>query len=306
MKLAKNVLTLVGNTPMAELRNLGKDLPGRVLAKLEYFNPGGSIKDRIALYMIEDAEKRGLLKKGGFVVEPTSGNTGIGLAMVCAVKGYSLTVTMPESASEERRKFISSFGAEVILTPASGGMREAIKKAEELSKKTKGAFMPRQFENPANPDAHRKTTAEEIWTDTDGKVDIVVAGVGTGGTITGIGEALKKRKPSLKIVAVEPASSAVLSGNKPGPHTIEGIGAGFIPKVLNRKIIDEIIKVSDEEAKRTARALAEQEGIFAGISSGAAAAAALILAGKEENRGKCIVVIFPDSGDRYIAGGLFS
>lgn len=305
MKQKNSVLTLVGNTPMVELGPMVKALSCRVFAKLEYFNPGGSVKDRIALSMIEDAEKRGLLKKGGSVVEPTSGNTGIGLALVCAVKGYSLTVTMPESASAERRKFISSFGAEVVLTPAAGGMEGAIKKAEEIAEKKSGAFMPRQFENPANPEAHRIGTAEEIWADTDGEVDIAVTGVGTGGTITGIGEVLKKRKPSLKIVAVEPASSAVLSGNEPGSHAIEGIGAGFIPKVLNRKIIDEIITVSDEEAERVTAALAKEEGIFAGMSSGAAAAAALRVAGKEESRGKCIVVIFPDSGDRYISRGLF-
>ena len=276
-----------------------KDI-AEIYAKLEFFNPGGSVKDRIAFAMIEDAEKKGILKPGATIVEPTSGNIGIGLAMICAVKGYRCIITMPESMSLERVYILKSYGAEVVLTSAIEGMQGAIKKAEEIVKKTKNSFMPQQFENPANPEIHRRTTAKEILEATDGELDAFVAGVGTGGTITGVGEVIKKVNPKVKIVAVEPAGSAVLSGKKPGPHKIQGIGAGFIPKVLNREIIDEIITVEDDQAFQTAKLLAKQEGLFVGISSGAACFAALKVA-RNLGKGKRVVVIFPDTGERYFS-----
>jgi len=305
--IAKKLTDLVGNTPLLELANYGKNkgLKARLIAKLEYFNPAGSVKDRVGLAMIEDAEKKGLINKDSTIIEPTSGNTGIALAFVAASKGYRLILTMPETMSIERRNLLKALGAEVVLTPGSEGMRGAIKKAEELAKSIPGAFIPQQFDNPANPEIHRKTTAEEIWRDTDGKVDIFVAGVGTGGTITGVGEVLKSRKPDVKVIAVEPADSPVLSGGRPGPHEIQGIGAGFVPKVLNTKIIDEVFQVRSEDAYKTSRDLAETEGLLVGISSGAAAFAATEIAMREENEGKAIVVILPDTGERYLSTKLF-
>lgn len=305
MKIAKNILELIGNTPLVKLNNITKGCVAEVVAKLEFFNPCGSVKDRIGLSMIESAEKNGLIDKNTLIVEPTSGNTGIGLAMVCAIKKYRLVLVMPESMSIERRKILRSFGAEIVLTPAKDGMRGAVEKAKEILKKNKNAFMPQQFSNPANPDIHKKTTAKEIWSDTDGKVDIFVAGVGTGGTITGVGEVLKEKKSSVRIVAVEPLESAVLSGEKPGVHKIQGIGAGFVPEVLNKKVIDEVIKVSSDIAIECARKLATEEGIFAGISSGAAVHAALEIAKRKENKNKMVVVIIPDLGDRYLSTELY-
>lgn len=298
-KIASNVLELIGKTPLVRLNKVVPDSSAEILAKIEFFNPGGSVKDRIAWAMVEDAEKKGLLKNGGIVVEPTSGNTGIGLAMVCAVKGYRCILTMPESMSPERVSILKSFGAEVVLTPATEGMKGAIKKAEEIAKREK-AFMPQQFKNPANPEIHRKTTAKEILEATMGKIDAFVAGVGTGGTITGVGEILKQHIEDIRIIAVEPENSPVLSGGQPGVHRIQGIGAGFIPEILNVKIIDEIIKVSDEDAYKMAKRLCKDEGLFVGISSGAACYAALKVAEKL-GKGKRIVVIFPDTGERYLS-----
>lgn len=298
--LVKNVLELIGWTPMVKLNRIVDEDMAKIYAKLESFNPGGSAKDRISLSMIEDAEKKGKIKSGATIVEPTSGNTGIGLAMVCAVKGYKCILTMPESMSLERIYILKSYGAEVVLTPAVEGMRGAIKKAEEIIKKTKNSFMPQQFSNPANPDIHRRTTAEEILTATDGKLDAFVAGVGTGGTITGVGEVLKKKNSRIKIVGVEPSGSAVLSGKTAGPHRIQGIGAGFIPEVLNREIIDDIITVEDKQAFQVTKRLAREEGLFVGISSGAAVFAALKVA-KDLGKGKRVVVILPDRGERYFS-----
>ena len=307
MAIANSITDLIGNTPLLQLNTLGKDLPARVAVKLEFFNPGNSVKDRIAAAMIEAAEKAGKIHANTIIVEPTSGNTGIGLAMTCAAKGYKLVITMPESMSKERRMLLRAFGAELVLTPAAEGMAGAIATAEEFVKNNPDVyFMPQQFENPANPEIHRKTTAEEIWRDTDGEVDIFVAGVGTGGTLTGVGETLKAKKPSVQVYAVEPENSAVLSGGNKGPHVIQGIGAGFIPKVLNTKVYDGIVKVSNDDALNTARALAEKEGVLAGISSGAAVWSALELAKKPENAGKLIVAVLPDFGERYLSTQLYA
>jgi cysteine synthase A len=299
-KIANNVAELIGNTPLVRLNRLAKPATAQVLVKLEYFNPGGSVKDRICFSMIEDAEKKGLLKKGSTIIEPTSGNTGIGLAMICAVKGYKCILTMSEAMSLERIYILKSYGAQVVLTPASEGMNGAIKKAQEILKKNQDAFMPHQFENLANPEAHRQTTAIEILEATKGDLDAFVAGVGTGGTITGVGEVLKEHNPSVKIIAVEPKDSPVLSGGKAGPHKIQGIGAGFIPKILNRDVIDSIIQVGDEDAFRTSKLLAKDEGIFAGISAGAAVWAALKVA-EELGKGKTVVTLLADTGERYFS-----
>ena len=299
-KIAESVLDLIGNTPMVRLNRIVEPRMATILAKLESFNPGGSVKDRICLSMIEDAEARGQLKPGATVVEPTSGNTGIGLAMICAVKRYPVILTMPETMSAERIQILKSYGAHVVLTPAGEGMMGAVKRAEAIVKETPGAFMPQQFMNPANPEAHRRTTAHEILRALDGEPDALVAGVGTGGTITGVGEVLKRRNPQVKIVAVEPKSSSVLSGGTPGPHMIQGIGAGFVPQVLNRSVIDEIMIVADEQAYEMSRRLAKEEGLFVGISSGAACWAALKVA-KALGPGKTVVVILPDTGERYFS-----
>ena len=307
MNIAHSITDLIGNTPLVELNRLTEGLEARVVAKLEFFNPGRSVKDRIAVSMVEAAEKAGKIHKDTVIVEATSGNTGIGLAMVCAARGYKLAITMPESMSKERRMLLRAFGAELILTPAAEGMGGAIAKAQALVDEHPDIyFMPRQFDNEANPQVHRETTAEEIWRDTDGQVDIFVSGVGTGGTVTGVGEVLKSRKPGVEIVAVEPEASPVLSGGEKGPHPIQGIGAGFVPTVLNTKIYDSIIKVPNEAAFATARAMAEKEGVLVGISSGAAVWSALELAKKPENKGKLIVVLIPSYGERYLSTPLFA
>ena len=307
MRIFKTASELIGRTPLLELSNIEKDekLSANIYAKLELFNPAGSIKDRVAKAMIEDAEEKGLLKKGSVIIEPTSGNTGIGLASVAAAKGYKLIITMPETMSVERRKLIASFGAELVLTDGSKGMNGAIETAEELSREIPNSIVAGQFVNPANPKAHFLTTGPEIWDDTDGQVDILVAGVGTGGTITGIGEYLKSKNPDIKIVGVEPVDSPVLSGGKAGAHGLQGIGAGFIPEILNTEIIDEIITVSTNEAYEASRMMAKREGVLVGISSGAALHGALLLAKREENKEKNIVVILPDTGDRYLSTDLF-
>lgn len=301
----RSIIDLIGNTPMVRLNSMAENCHAEVYAKLEFFNPTSSVKDRIAKAMIEDAEKKGLIGKDSVIVEPTSGNTGIGLAMVCAVKGYRLILTMPESMSEERRKLLIGFGAELVLTPAENGMKGAIEKANKLIAETKNSFMPLQFINPANPEVHRLTTAEEIWKDTNGKIDVFVSGVGTGGTITGVAEVIKKRRPGCKAIAVEPSASPVISGGSPSPHKIQGIGAGFIPDTLNTEIIDEIIIVSDDDAIQTAKQLINKEGLLCGISSGAIAWAALQVAKRPENNGKLIVFMVCDTAERYLSTMLF-
>jgi cysteine synthase A len=307
-KIAKRLTDLIGNTPLLELAsyNKSKELKAKVIAKLEYFNPGGSVKDRIALAMIEDAEAKGTLKPGATIIEPTSGNTGVGLALVATVKGYKAILTMPDTMSIERRNLLKAFGAEVVLTPGAAGMKGAIEKAESLRDSTPGSIILQQFENPANPAIHKRTTGEEIWRDADGKVDIFVAGVGTGGTVSGVSEALKGHNPNIKVYAVEPASSPVLSGGKSGPHKIQGIGAGFVPKTYNASVIDGIIQVENDDAIRTGRELAKEEGLLVGISSGAAAYAATVLAQKPENKDKTIVVLLPDTGERYLSTVLYA
>lgn len=305
MKIHDNILQLIGNTPLVKLNKVTAGCEAVVIGKLEFMNPCHSVKDRIGRAMIEDAEQRGLLDKNTVIIEPTSGNTGIALSAICALKGYRLILVMPESMTIERRKILTAFGAEIVLTAAEKGMRGSVEKAEEMAAQIKNVFMPSQFKNPANPAIHRKTTAEEIWRDTEGAVDIFVAGVGTGGTITGVAEMLKKYKPGLQAVAVEPEASPVLSGGKPGPHKIQGIGAGFVPEVLNRDIIDEILRVRDDEALAMARKLIREEGIFCGISAGAAVSAALTVAKRKENQGKIIVTILPDTAERYLSTALF-
>lgn len=304
-RIFSDITKTVGNTPLVRINKLAAGLDATILAKLEFFNPLSSIKDRIGVNMVESAEECGLLKKGAVIIEPTSGNTGIALAFVAAAKGYKLILTMPDTMSLERRQLLKILGAEIVLTEGAKGMRGAVEKAEQLVARTPNAFMPQQFNNPSNPDIHRRTTAEEIWNDTDGAVDIFVAGVGTGGTITGVGEALKKKKPSVKIMGVEPYDSPVLSGGKPGLHKIQGIGAGFVPKVVNMKVIDEIVKVKNEDAGDITKRLARQEGILAGISSGAAVWAAIEVARRKESAGKTIVVILPDTGERYLSTWVF-
>lgn len=304
-KIYENIIETIGNTPLVKINKIAGDSKAIILAKIESFNPLSSVKDRIGIAMIEEAEKEGKINKDTVIIEPTSGNTGVSLAFVCATKGYKLILTMPETMSIERRQLLKIFGAELVLTEGAKGMRGAVEKANELAAATKNSFVPQQFNNPANPEIHRKTTAVEILNDTDGKVDIFVAGVGTGGTITGVGEVLKKQNPDIKVVAVEPKASAILSGEMPGPHKIQGIGAGFIPEILNINVIDEIIKVSNEDAGEIARRLAKEEGILAGISSGAALWAAIEIGKRKENEGKTIVVILPDSGERYLSTWLF-
>ncbi len=307
-KIAQKLTDLIGNTPLLQLNSYGKSkgVAANVIAKLEYFNPLGSVKDRIAFAMIEDAEAKGLLKPGALIVEPTSGNTGVGLAFVSAVKGYKLILTMPETMSVERRNLLKALGAELVLTPGAEGMKGAIAAAEKIRDENPGSFIPQQFENPANPAAHIKTTSEEIWRDTEGKVDIFVAGVGTGGTVSGVGRGLKAHNPNIKVVAVEPASSPVLSGGKSGPHKIQGIGAGFVPKTFDREIVDEIVTVENDDAIRTSRELSKKEGLLVGISAGAAAFAATQLALRPENKGKNIVVLLPDTGERYLSTALYA
>ena len=308
MKIYGSIAELIGRTPLVELANYGRSegARARILAKLEYLNPAGSAKDRVGLAMVEDAEKRGLLKPGAVIIEPTSGNTGIGLAAVAVPRGYRLILTMPDTMSMERRSLLKAYGAEVVLTDGAKGMQGAIDKAQELAREIPGSFISGQFVNPANPEAHRRTTGPEIWEDTEGCVDIFVASVGTGGTITGTGEYLKSQNPNIKVVAVEPADSPVLSGGTAGPHKIQGIGAGFVPEILNTDIYDEIIRVESGEAYRAGRMLAKKEGFLTGISSGAALSAALTLARRSENAGKCIVVLLPDTGDRYLSTEMFS
>lgn len=305
MKIYEDITKTVGHTPLVRLKRMVAGSPAEVVVKVESFNPLSSVKDRIGVAMVEDAEKKGLLKEGSVIIEPTSGNTGISLAFVAAERGYRLILTMPDTMSMERRQLLTIFGAELVLTPGAEGMKGAIRKAEELAATTPGAVIPQQFNNPANPEIHRKTTAEEIWDDTEGKADFIVAGIGTGGTLTGVAEVLKGRKPDFKAVAVEPEASPVLSGGQPGPHKIQGIGAGFVPGVLNRGIIDEVIKVSNEDAGITARRLAREEGILAGISGGAALWAGLEVAKRSENKGKLVVVVLPDTGERYLSTWLF-
>ena len=306
-KIAKKLTDLIGNTPLLELSNYEEKqgLKARLVAKLEYFNPAGSVKDRAALAMIEDAESKGLLKKGSLLIEPTSGNTGVGLAFVAAARGYKLVLTMPDTMSVERRKLLAALGAQIVLTPGAEGMKGAVAKAEELQRQNPGSLILQQFENPANPAAHRRTTAQEIWRDTDGKVDVFVAGVGTGGTISGVGAGLKEHNPSVEIVAVEPADSPVLSGGKPGPHKIQGIGAGFVPKIYDGSVVDRVMQVSNDDAIRTSRRLAADEGLMVGISSGAAVYAAAELARQEKYAGKTIVVLLPDTGERYLSTVLY-
>lgn len=306
-KIAKKLVDLIGNTPLLELSNYNahKGLEAEIIAKLEYFNPAGSVKDRIGYAMIKDAEEKGLINKDTVIIEPTSGNTGIGLAFVAASKGYRLILAMPETMTLERRNLLKALGAELVLTPGPEGMKGAIKKAEELAKENPNSFIPQQFKNPNNPEIHKKTTAEEIWRDTDGQVDIFIAGVGTGGTVSGVGEALKDKNPNIKIIAVEPFDSPVLSGGKPGPHKIQGIGAGFIPDTFNAEVVDEIFQVKNEEAIETSRELAKNEGLLVGISSGASTFAATQIAKRPENKGKKIVVLLPDTGERYLSTPLF-
>jgi cysteine synthase len=306
MKIANDITELVGHTPLVRLHRIAAGSQAEIVAKLEYFNPSHSVKDRAALAMIDAGEKDGLLSKDSIIIEPTSGNTGIALAMIAAARGYKCVLTMPETMSKERRMLLRAYGAELILTPGPDGMGGAIRKAEEIAASDPRYFLPQQFKNPANPEYHRRTTAEEIWADTDGKVDIVVAGVGTGGTITGIGEVLKSRKPSVQVVAVEPDASAVLSGEPKGPHPIQGLGAGFIPEVLNTKIYDRIVRVKNEDAFATAREMATQEGLLVGISSGAAVWAALLVGKEPQNKGKLIVVIIPSFGERYLSTPLYA
>ncbi|HIR37033.1 MAG TPA: cysteine synthase A [Candidatus Limisoma gallistercoris] len=307
-KVAKNILELVGNTPLMELGRFSREkgLSSPLVAKLEYFNPAGSVKDRVALSLVEDAERRGVLGRGGTIIEPTSGNTGIGLAMVATVRGYRLILTMPETMSVERRKLLKALGAEIVLTPGAEGMTGAIAEAERLNESISGAVILQQFENPANVEAHRRTTAQEIWRDADGKIDIFVACVGTGGTVTGIGSVLKEKNPSVRIVAVEPASSSVLSGGKPGAHKIQGIGAGFVPKIYDSSVVDEVVAVEDADAFQASRDLARTEGVLVGISSGAALHAAAEMALRPENAGKRVVVLLPDTGERYLSTDLFA
>ncbi len=306
MNIAENITDLIGNTPLVRINNLSRITGAEIAGKMESFNPLSSVKDRIALEMVLDAEKRGKLKKGDLIIEATSGNTGVGLAYIAASRGYRCMLTMPDSMSIERRKILTTLGAELVLTPAEEGMNGAISMADKIYKETPGSFKPDQFSNPANPEAHRRTTAKEIIRDTDGKIDIFIAGIGTGGTITGCGEALKEYNSRIQIIAVEPSESAVLSGNPPGPHRIQGIGAGFIPEILNTDILDEIIKIDSEEAADTARKMAKEEGLFLGISSGAALRAAETIGKRPENRGKNIVVILPDAGERYLSTWIFN